>query len=504
MTPAICVATLAFARCPVVATFHASGPLDWMRFGLPLWGFLMDRIDYRIAVSERRARQRRSAGSPASTRSSRTACSSRRRADPAAASTASSSSAGTTRARGCTSCCGPGRRSASAPGAVLRIVGADPLAVRLLLSACRRARRRRSRSLGFLSQDELTARAPEREGAGGAVARRGELRHGAHPRVRLRHAGGRVRHRRLPRRHEPGTGGARPAWRTRARWPTPWSSCSRTRSGAPPRRRCARARARALLLGPRSRARLVGDIRAGGGVKLHIRAQPLVPDRGDGRRSRRRRRCCCGGAARTGGRSRTPSRPSSGSGSPWPSGSTCSRSSAAQHRLADRDRPGDGAAAAAVSARLLRLLRRAAGERGPARPDRRARAGGGADAADAAPQNGRWATLVGTVFAHRVFDIVPALLLIVLCARHRGDPRLGADKPDRGRRRSARPSSCSPSFSARRHHRSVLEEARVAEAGRDDGALRARRDARTRCPPPARSSSSAWAGFASSSPSTRR
>ena len=28
------------------------------------------------------------------------------------------------------------------------------------------------------------------------------------------------------------------------------------------------------------------------------------------------------------------------------------------------------------------------------------------------PQNGRWATLVGTVFAHRVFDIVPALLLI--------------------------------------------------------------------------------------------
>jgi phosphatidylinositol alpha-mannosyltransferase len=52
MTPAICVATLAFARTPVVATWHASGPLGWMKFGLPLWGFLMDRIDYRIAVSE--------------------------------------------------------------------------------------------------------------------------------------------------------------------------------------------------------------------------------------------------------------------------------------------------------------------------------------------------------------------------------------------------------------------------------------------------------------------
>lgn len=52
MTPAICVATLAFARTPVVATWHASGPLGWMKTGLPLWGFLMDRIDYRIAVSE--------------------------------------------------------------------------------------------------------------------------------------------------------------------------------------------------------------------------------------------------------------------------------------------------------------------------------------------------------------------------------------------------------------------------------------------------------------------
>ena len=52
MTPAICVATLAFARCPVVATFHAAGDLRWMRFGMRCWGFLMDRIDHRIAVSE--------------------------------------------------------------------------------------------------------------------------------------------------------------------------------------------------------------------------------------------------------------------------------------------------------------------------------------------------------------------------------------------------------------------------------------------------------------------
>jgi len=51
MTPAICVATLAIARCPIVATWHAHGDLGWMRYGLHFWGFLMDRIDARIAVS---------------------------------------------------------------------------------------------------------------------------------------------------------------------------------------------------------------------------------------------------------------------------------------------------------------------------------------------------------------------------------------------------------------------------------------------------------------------
>jgi phosphatidyl-myo-inositol alpha-mannosyltransferase len=53
MTPAICTATLVIARTPIVATFHASGNLGWMKYGTPLWGFLIDRIDHRIAVSER-------------------------------------------------------------------------------------------------------------------------------------------------------------------------------------------------------------------------------------------------------------------------------------------------------------------------------------------------------------------------------------------------------------------------------------------------------------------
>jgi phosphatidyl-myo-inositol alpha-mannosyltransferase len=53
MTPTICLTALIRARCPLVATFHASGDLGWMKYATPLWGFLTDRIDHRIAVSDR-------------------------------------------------------------------------------------------------------------------------------------------------------------------------------------------------------------------------------------------------------------------------------------------------------------------------------------------------------------------------------------------------------------------------------------------------------------------
>jgi phosphatidylinositol alpha-mannosyltransferase len=52
MTPIPGVAALALARCPIVATFHACGELAWLKPGQHLWGFLMGRIDHRIAVSE--------------------------------------------------------------------------------------------------------------------------------------------------------------------------------------------------------------------------------------------------------------------------------------------------------------------------------------------------------------------------------------------------------------------------------------------------------------------
>jgi phosphatidyl-myo-inositol alpha-mannosyltransferase len=52
MTPAVCVSALAVAKCALVATWHAAGALGWMRMGLRFWGFLLERIDHRIAVSE--------------------------------------------------------------------------------------------------------------------------------------------------------------------------------------------------------------------------------------------------------------------------------------------------------------------------------------------------------------------------------------------------------------------------------------------------------------------
>jgi phosphatidylinositol alpha-mannosyltransferase len=53
MTPIPCVATLALAEAPCVSTHHAAGELRWLKGAKPLWGFLLDRLVKRIAVSTR-------------------------------------------------------------------------------------------------------------------------------------------------------------------------------------------------------------------------------------------------------------------------------------------------------------------------------------------------------------------------------------------------------------------------------------------------------------------
>jgi phosphatidylinositol alpha-mannosyltransferase len=52
LAPMLSPAALALWDGPAVATFHAAGDSSWRRLAEPLWGFLLDRIDLRVAVSE--------------------------------------------------------------------------------------------------------------------------------------------------------------------------------------------------------------------------------------------------------------------------------------------------------------------------------------------------------------------------------------------------------------------------------------------------------------------
>jgi phosphatidylinositol alpha-mannosyltransferase len=52
ITPLIATYALALAPCPLVATFHAAGKLRWYPGAMRMYGFLMERLDHKIAVSE--------------------------------------------------------------------------------------------------------------------------------------------------------------------------------------------------------------------------------------------------------------------------------------------------------------------------------------------------------------------------------------------------------------------------------------------------------------------
>jgi phosphatidylinositol alpha-mannosyltransferase len=155
MTPTICLATLVLARCPLVATFHASGEMGWMRYGKPLWGFMIDRIDRRIAVSER-ARESQARwlpgeyevipngvlvpdSAPLGEREHRIVFAGRHE-----------------RRKGLQVLLRAWSEIHRRSGLRLTVAGADPLAVRLLLARLR-VPEDGIDVVGFLSQDELTA-----------------------------------------------------------------------------------------------------------------------------------------------------------------------------------------------------------------------------------------------------------------------------------------------------------------------------------------------------------
>jgi phosphatidylinositol alpha-mannosyltransferase len=156
MTPIPCVATLALATTPMVATFHASGELGWMRLAKPVWGFLAERLDHRIAVSEQaRETAARWVGGeyevipngvlippdvdPRSGREHRVLFAGRQE-----------------QRKGLHVLLRAWPEIRARTGATLRVAGADPLAVRLLLSRLHVADDGID-VLGFLTQEELTA-----------------------------------------------------------------------------------------------------------------------------------------------------------------------------------------------------------------------------------------------------------------------------------------------------------------------------------------------------------
>ena len=155
MTPTPGPATLALARCPIVTTSHASGELSWLKLAKPAWGFLLDRVDHRIAVSEA-ARESAARYFPGEYE-----------LIPNGVLVPDAADAGGREERvvfigrheprkGLQVLLRAWPEVRRRTGARLRLIGADPLAVRLLFARLR-VPSEGVDVLGFLSQEDLTA-----------------------------------------------------------------------------------------------------------------------------------------------------------------------------------------------------------------------------------------------------------------------------------------------------------------------------------------------------------
>jgi phosphatidyl-myo-inositol alpha-mannosyltransferase len=154
MTPGICVSTLASTRCPVVATWHAAGELRWNAGAVHFWGFLIDRVDYRIAVSEQ-ARRSAARWNPGAYDVVPNGVLIPPAADPSGRKHRIVFVGRHEPRKGLPVLLGAWPELHRRTGARLRLIGADRLAVRLMLTR-RRIPDDGIDLLGFLPQDELT------------------------------------------------------------------------------------------------------------------------------------------------------------------------------------------------------------------------------------------------------------------------------------------------------------------------------------------------------------
>jgi phosphatidyl-myo-inositol alpha-mannosyltransferase len=156
MTPATCILVLALARTtPVVATFHASGNLGWMRGARHVWRPVIGNIDYRIAVSPM-ARESAARWLPGDYHVIPNGVLTPPFAEPSAREHRILFAGRHEPRKGLRVLLEAWPEVRRRTGARLRIAGADPLAVRLLLSRTH-ASDEGIDILGFLSQEDLTA-----------------------------------------------------------------------------------------------------------------------------------------------------------------------------------------------------------------------------------------------------------------------------------------------------------------------------------------------------------
>jgi phosphatidylinositol alpha-mannosyltransferase len=155
MTPTPGTATLALAQCPIVTTHHASGNLAWLKGAKPVWGFLLDRVDHRIAVSES-ARDSAARYFPGEYELIPNGVLIPERADPGSRDGHVVFVGRQEPRKGLQVLLRAWPEIHRATGTRLRVIGADPLAVRLLFSRLR-VPADGVDVLGFLSQEDLTA-----------------------------------------------------------------------------------------------------------------------------------------------------------------------------------------------------------------------------------------------------------------------------------------------------------------------------------------------------------
>jgi phosphatidylinositol alpha-mannosyltransferase len=154
MTPIPCIAALAMWDGPTVGTHHASGDLGWMRLATPVWGFLEERLDKRLAVSEQ-ARASAQRWLPGEYEIVPNGVLIPDGVEPGGREHRFVFAGRQEPRKGLQVLLRAWPEVRRRTGARLRIAGADPLAVRLLLTRLRVSDEGID-VLGFLSQDDLT------------------------------------------------------------------------------------------------------------------------------------------------------------------------------------------------------------------------------------------------------------------------------------------------------------------------------------------------------------